>query len=385
MKFSTKAIHVGNEPNFAPGGSGDVVVPIHLSTTFARKRVQKPTAGYDYSRSGNPTRTALEKNLAAIENGTHAFAYASGLAAITNVLLLLQPGDHVIAIDNLYGGTHRLFTQVFAQWGVSLSLVDFTNGNSLGSYIKKNTKFIWLESPTNPLLKIIDIASVSTIAKKRNILTVIDNTFATPYWQKPLDLGIDIVIHSGTKYLGGHSDVIAGCVVTKNKKVGERLGFLQNAVGAILSPFDSYSLLKGIKTLSIRMEQHEKNTKEIVSFLTKHKKIKKIYYPGLATHPQHAIAAKQMKGFGAIVSFELQGTIKTAIRFMESLKLIHIAISLGAVESLIEHPASMTHAAVPKNERVKSGLSDTLIRLSIGIEDAEDLIADLSHALKKAE
>ncbi|MBI4078695.1 MAG: PLP-dependent transferase [Candidatus Levybacteria bacterium] len=384
MKFTTKAIHVGNTPNFKAGGTGDVIVPIHLSTTFARKRVYAPTAGYDYSRSGNPTRHALEKNLASLEHGKYAFAYASGLAAITNVLLLLKPGDHVIGIDNLYGGTYRLFSQVFAQWGIQLSLVNFTDGDSLVNYIRPNTKCIWLESPTNPLLKIVDLKSVSTIAKKKGILTVIDNTFATPCWQQPLDLDIDIVIHSATKYLGGHSDVTAGCVITKNKTLGKRLGFLQNAVGAILSPFDSYALLKGIKTLSVRMEKHGKNTKEVVAFLSKHKKIKKIYYPGLLSHPQHAIAKKQMQGFGAMVSFELHGTIQTAITFMESLKLIHIAISLGAVESLIEHPASMTHASVPKKEREKCGLFDTLIRLSVGIEDVDDIIADLSQALKKA-
>lgn len=366
MKFRTKAIHIGNEPNFKAGGSGDVVIPIHLSSTFAQKQVNKPTAGFDYSRSGNPTRAALEKNLAALENGKYALAFSSGMAAITNVLLLLKPGDHVIAIDNLYGGTHRLFTQIFSRWGITFSLVDFANGDELKNHIRQNTKLIWLESPTNPLLKIIDLASVAKLAKQKNIVTVIDNTFATPYLQTPLDLGIDIVVHSATKYLGGHSDVIAGCVVVKSKELGKRLRFLQNAVGAILSPFDSYMLLRGIKTLSVRMDQHIKNAGIIASFLSNHQKVKRVYYPG-----------------GAIVSFELNGNKAAAVKFLGSLKIISLAVSLGAVESLIEHPATMTHFELTKQERKKIGISDALVRLSVGIEDVDDLIADLSQALDK--
>lgn len=383
MKFSTKAIHIGSEPNLKEGGSGDVVVPVHLSTTFARKDLYIPTAGYDYSRSGNPTRAALEKNLAALENGKYAFAYSSGLAAITNVLLLFKPGDHIIAIDNIYGGTHRLLTQVFQEWGIELSLVDFVTEKDLGKHIKSNTKLIYIESPTNPLMKIVDLKSVAAFAKTRNIITVFDNTYGSSYWQTPLDFGIDIVVHSATKYLGGHSDVTAGAVITNNEKLGKRLGFLQNAVGAILSPFDCYNLLKGIKTLSVRMEQHEKNTIQVVDFLKAHPKIKKINYPGLTSHPQYKITRKQMKGFGAILSFEVHGTLRTAITFLESLRLISLAISVGAVESLIEHPASMSHAAMPKAAREKAGLSDTLIRLSVGIEDAEDIIADLKQAMDK--
>lgn len=382
MKFSTKTIHVGNEPNLKQGGSGDVVIPIHLATTFARKKVNRPTGGYEYSRSGNPTRNALERNLVALENGREAFAFASGLAAITNVLLLFKSGDHVLSIDDVYGGTRRLFKQVFEKFGLEFSLANFTNGREAQKYIKKNTKLIWLESPTNPLMKIVDIVSVCQTAKTKKILTAVDNTFASPYFQKPLNLGADFVVHSMTKYLGGHSDLVGGCVVVKNQALAAKIKFLQNAVGAILSPFDSFQALKGIKTLALRMERHERNARAVVNFLVKHKKIKKIYYPGLASHAGHEVAKKQMSGFGGMLSFELRGDYKKAIKFLESLKIIMIAESLGAVESLIEHPASMTHASVPKNERVKIGLTDTLIRLSVGLEDAEDLISDLEQALE---
>lgn len=383
MKFSTKAIHVGGEPNFKDGGTGDVVVPIHLSTTFARKKVNVPTAGLEYSRSGNPTRFALEKNLASLENGKFAFAYASGLSAITNILLLLSKGDHVISIDDVYGGTRRLFTKVFERFGLEFSFVDFKDAKGVEPHIKSNTKIIWVESPTNPLLKIVDIESVAKLAKSKKILTVVDNTFASPYFQKPLDLGADIVTHSLTKYIGGHSDLVGGAVIVNDKKLSEQVYFLQNAAGGILSPFDSYSAIRGAKTLSLRMRAHQENTKKIVDFLQANKLVKKIYYPGLASHPGHSIAKKQMSGYGAVISFELTGNLKDAVKFMESLKIIAIAESLGAVESLIEHPASMTHASVPKEEREKIGLSDTLIRLSVGVEDAEDLIEDLKQALEK--
>ncbi len=383
MKFSTNAIHIGNEPNLKDGGSGDVVVPIHLSTTFAREKVDHPTAGLEYSRSGNPTRFALEKNLAELENGKFAYAYSSGLAAITNVLLLLKSGDHVLSIDDVYGGTRRLFKQVFEQFGLTFSFVDFATGADLKGYIKKNTKMIWIETPTNPLLKIVDIASVCQFAKQKKIVTVVDNTFASPFSQRPLDLGADIVLHSMTKYIGGHSDVVAGCVMVIDKKIADRLKFLQNAVGAILSPFDSFQVLKGIKTLSLRMKRHEENAKKVIEFLTKYKKVKKIYYPGLSTHKGYKIAKSQMTGFGGMLSFELDVTLIQSVKFLESLKLISVAESLGVVESLIEHPASMTHASVPKEEREKIGLSDGLIRLSVGIEDADDIIADLSQALSK--
>ena len=383
MKFATKAIHVGNEPNLKDGGSGDVVIPIHLSTTFARRKVDHPTAGYEYSRSGNPTRSALEKNLAELENGKYGFAFSSGLAAITNVLLLLQKGDHVLSIDDVYGGTRRLFKQVFEQFGLEFSFVDFGKGEDLKDHIKENTRMIWMESPTNPLLKIIDIASVCKIAKRKKILTVVDNTFASPFFQNPLDLGADIVLHSMTKYIGGHSDVVAGCVILNDEKLAERMKFLQNAVGAVLSPFDSFQILKGIKTLPLRMQKHEENAIKVVGFLSKHPKVKKIYYPGLSTHSGHGIAKKQMSGFGGMISLELTGNLSKTIKFIESLKIISVAESLGVVESLIEHPASMTHASIPKEDREKIGLTDTLIRLSVGIEDTEDIIDDLRQGLGK--
>lgn len=383
LKFNTRAIHTGNQPNFKEGGSGDVVIPIHLSTTFAREKVDVPTEGYEYSRSGNPTRFALEKNLASLENGKHAFAYASGLAAITNVLLLLQKGDHILSIDDVYGGTRRLFTKVFEQFGIQFSFVNFSNAQELENHINKNTKVIWIETPTNPLLKIIDISSVAKLAKEKNILTVVDNTFASPVFQQPLDFGTNIVLHSLTKYIGGHSDSVGGAIIVKDDELAERLRFLQNAVGSILSPFDSYSNLRGIKTLGIRMTQHEKNAIKLANYLQNHKKVKKIYYPGLKSHPGHEIAKKQMSGFGGMLSFEISGNLAKSVRFLESLQIIHIAESLGAVESLIEHPASMTHASVPKEEREKIGLTDGLIRLSVGIEDVEDLINDLERAFKK--
>lgn len=382
-KFATRSVHVGSEPNFQEGGSGDVVVPVHLSTTFARTNVYKPTGGYEYSRSGNPTRHALEENLASLENGKFAFAFSSGLSAITNVILLLQSGDHILSIDDVYGGTRRLFTRVFKQFGLEFSFADFKKGEDVKKHLQNKTKMVWMESPTNPLMKIVDIASICSAVKGQNIITVVDNTFASPYFQKPLDLGADIVIHSMTKYLGGHSDVVGGGAAVKNKALAERIGFLQNAVGGILSPFDCYFLLRGIKTLEVRMQKHDENTKKIADFLNNHKKVKKIYYPGLPEHPGHEIAKKQMTGFGGVFSFELTGNINTAIKFLESLKVIVIAESLGAVESLIEHPALMTHASVPKKDREKIGLSDTLIRLSVGIEDPADLLADLSQALDK--
>lgn len=383
MKFSTKAIHIGNEPNLKDGGSGDVIVPIHLSTTFARRRVNQPTCGYEYSRSGNPTRSALEKNIAALENGKYGFAFSSGLSATANILLTLKKSDHILSIDDVYGGTRRLFSKVFEQFGLEFTFANFTDGRDIKKHIKSNTKLIWLESPTNPLLKIVDIASIAAVSKPFGIRVVVDNTFASSYFQKPLELGADIVVHSMTKYLGGHSDVVAGCVVVNDEKLAEKIKFLQNAVGAILSPFDSYSVMRGIKTLPLRMQKHEQNAIAVSNFLNKHKKVKKVYYPGLKTHPGHQIAKKQMSGFSGMLSFEVIGDLKQSVEFLENLQIISIAESLGVVESLIEHPASMTHASVPKEEREKIGLTDTLIRLSVGIEDADDLIADIEQALEK--
>jgi cystathionine gamma-lyase len=384
IKLGTKAIHVGAKPNFRDGGSGDVVVPIHLSTTFARKKVSEPTGGYEYSRSGNPTRYALEKNMAFLENGKYGFAFSSGLSAITSILFLLKPGDHVISIDDVYGGTRRLFTQVFEQFGIIFSFINFTSGAELGKNIQNNTKMIWIESPTNPLLKIIDIKSAAKTARPKGILTVVDNTFATPFFQSPLDLGADIVVHSATKYLGGHSDSVAGSIVVNSKELSERIKFIQNAVGAILSPFDSYMILRGIKTLKARMDLHEKNAFVVSNFLQKHKRVLSVYYPGLSAHPGHKIAKKQMRGFGGIISFEINGDRKQTIKFLESLRLIHVAESLGAVESLIEHPSSMTHSSISKNERKKIGITENLVRLSVGIEESGDLIEDLDQALRKS-
>ena len=383
MKFTTKSIHIGNEPNLEKGGAGDVIIPIHLSTTFARKKVGIPTGGYEYSRSGNPTRKALEKNLAGLENGRWAFAFSSGLAAITTVLLSLKKGSHILSIDDVYGGTRRLFNQVFSNLGLEFTFADFSSAGDAEKHLKSNTEIIWIESPTNPLLKIVDIGSVCRLGRDRKILTVVDNTFASPFFQKPLDLGADVSLHSMTKYIGGHSDAVAGAVVVKDAEIGEKMKFLQNACGAILSPFDSYQVLKGIKTLSLRMKKHEENASGVVEFLKHQKKVKKIYYPGLPTHRGYDIAVKQMSGFGGMVSFELVTDIKGSVKFLESLRIISIAESLGVVESLIEHPASMTHASIPQEDREKIGLSDGLIRLSVGIEDIEDLKADITQALEK--
>lgn len=381
-KFSTKAVHIGNKPNYQT--SGDVVVPIHLSTTFARKKVFQPTGGYEYSRTGNPTRLAVEKNLASLEKGKFGFAYASGLAAETNVLFLLEAGNHVIVSDDVYGGTRRLFDKIFKRFKVSFTYVDLSGDKGkyrLKKTLKKNTQMVWIESPTNPLLKITDIKKIASVARKNSILTVVDNTFASPYFQQPLELGASIVVHSTTKYLGGHSDTVGGAIIVNNKKIANKIKFLQNAVGAILSPFDSWLLLRGIKTLPLRMKEHQKNAFTIAKFLQCHKRVKKVYYPGLKNHPGHEIAKKQMMGFGGVLSFELRDSLESAVKFMESLKLILVAESLGAVESLIEHPASMTHATIHPKDREKIGLSDGLIRLSVGIENPVDLVGDLNQAL----
>lgn len=384
MKFETKAIHVGEGPNLRDGGSGDVVVPIHLSSTFARKEVDKPTNGYEYSRSSNPTRNALEKKLAALEDAKFGLAFASGLAAETVIALtLLKPGDHVIAFDDLYGGTRRLFNKVFNQnFKVEFNYVDARNISNIKNAIKNNTKMIWLETPTNPLMKLCDINAISEIAKKRNIIVVVDNTFMSPYLQKPLNLGADIAVHSTTKYLNGHSDSIGGAIMLSGEDTYNKLKFSQNAVGTVLSPFDSFLVLRGIKTLAVRMEKHNENAMKIAEFLSHHPKVEKVNYPGLKTHPQYELANQQMLGFGGMLSFEIKGELKEAKQFLENLKIISLAESLGGVESLIEHPALMTHASIPQKEREKIGITNSLIRLSVGIENAEDLIDDLKDALK---
>jgi cystathionine gamma-lyase len=380
--FSTNAVHAGEEPDFREGATGDVVVPIHLSTTFARKKVTVPTSGYEYTRSLNPTRKALEIKLAALENATYGLAFSSGLAAETTVLLsLLKSGDHVVAFDDLYGGTKRLFNHIFNEYKISVTFVDATDISRLEEVIQVQTKLIWIESPSNPLLKVCDIRSIADIAHENNLVLVVDNTFLSPYFQKPLDLGADIVVHSSTKYIGGHSDVLGGSVLLNDETYYQQIAYRQNAVGAVLSPFDSYLTLRGIKTLSLRMEQHQKNALEIARFLEKHPKIDKVIYPGLESHPQHELAKEQSSGFGGVLSFEMKGNIEDAERFLERLKLFALAESLGGVESLIELPSVMTHASIAKEVREKVGITDTLIRVSVGIEDVEDLINDIKNAL----
>ena len=385
MKFSTKAIHLGEEPNLKEGGYGDVVAPIHLASTFARKDVDKPTGGYEYSRTDNPTRNALEKRLAPLENAKQCLAFASGLAAETTlVLALLKSGDHVIAVEDLYGGTRRLFDTTLSNFGLEFTYVDATNSRNVEAAAKSNTKLIWLETPTNPLLKLCDVKAISKIAKKRDLITVVDNTFASPYLQNPLNLGADVVVHSTTKYLGGHSDVVGGAIMLSNAKLHERLRFSQNAIGAVPSPFDCFLVLRGSKTLALRMEKHSQNAKKIAVYLNTHPLVEKVIYPGLESHPQHKLAKKQMRGFGGMVSFYLKKKVD-ANRFLRRLKIIALAESLGGVESLINIPAVMTHACLSQQERDRIGIQNSLMRLSVGIEDPEDLKADLTQALQKEE
>jgi len=385
MKFETRAVHIGEEPNLKEGGSGDVVIPIHLSSTFARKRVEEPTQGYEYSRTGNPTRKALESRLASLEGAAYGLAFASGMAAEnTLALTLLQTGDHLIAFDDLYGGTRRLFDRVFFKnFRVEASYVDARDPQNIKKAIRKNTRMIWLESPTNPLINLCDIRAISKIAKESGLLVVMDNTFMTPYFQNPLQLGADVVVHSATKYLNGHSDSVGGALMLSDEKIYLQLKFNQNATGAILSPFDSFLVLRGIKTLAVRMKEHEKNGLRIAGYLEDHPGVRRVYYPGLKSHPQYDLAKKQMSGFGGMLSFEIDGGLKKADRFLGSLKLFALAESLGGVESLIEHPARMTHASVPPEVRKKVGITDSLIRISVGIENIDDLIEDLDQALKK--
>jgi cystathionine gamma-lyase len=384
MKFETKAIHVGEEPNFREGGSGDVSVPIHLSSTFARKEVEKPTGGYEYSRSGNPTRHALEKRLEALEDARFALAFSSGLAAEVAVCTtLLRPGDHVIAFDDLYGGTRRLFNRVLADFGIEFSYVDARVLKNVNEAVKANTRLIWMETPTNPLMRLCDIGGIAEIGRERKITTVVDNTFMSPFLQNPLDFGIDVVVHSTTKYLNGHSDSVGGAVMLSDEELSGRIKFNQNAMGAILSPFDSYLVLRGTKTLALRMERHCRNALDIAGFLESHAKVRKVHYPGLEDHPQHELARRQMKGFGGMLSFEIVGGLREAKAFLENLRIFSLAESLGGVESLIEHPALMTHASVPRKEREKTGITDSLIRVSAGIEDVDDLKEDLGQALQK--
>ena len=381
MSFSTKAIHDGEEPDY--DGSGEVTAAIHLATTFARRNASVPTNGFEYTRSGNPTRFALEKKIASLEGAKHGLVFSSGLAAESTLILsLLKSGDNVVGFDDLYGGTRRLLSNVFSNFGITTTYVDATIASNVESAIAPNTKLIWIESPTNPLLKIADIKAIAAIAKKHNIVLVVDNTFLSPYFQSPLSLGADIVVYSTTKYIGGHSDVLGGAVVTNDDKLYEKIAYHQNAVGAVLSPFDSYLTLRGLKTLSVRMEQHQKNALALAKFLQNHPKVKRVIYPGLESHPQHTLAVSQSTGFGGVFSFELKGDLKDAERVLSKLKYFLTAESLGGVESLVEIPAIMTHASVPKEVREQNGITDTLIRVSSGIEDTNDLIEDFRQALE---
>ncbi len=381
MKFASKAIHVGEEPNLA-SGSGDVVAPIHLSSTFARREVQLPKGGYEYSRTANPTRDALELRLAALEGSRHALAFASGLAAEATLLLsLLEKGDHVVAFDDLYGGTRRLLSQTLSKFGLDVTYVDATETENVEKALASRTRMIWLESPTNPLLKMCDIKAISGVASRHQLITVVDNTFMSPYFQNPLRLGADVALHSATKYLGGHSDVVGGAVMTSNEDIYDKTKFNQNAIGAVPSPFDCFLLLRGIKTLAVRMERHALNAKGVADHLSTHPRVKRVIYPGLTSHPQYSLGKRQMSGSGGILSFELKGALSDVKRFLGRVRLFSLAESLGGVESLIEHPASMTHASVPKVEREKIGITDRLVRVSVGIEDVGDLIEDLDAAL----
>ena len=383
MEFETKAIHVGEEPDLEKG-SGDVVVPIHLSSTFARKKVNEPTQGYEYSRTGNPTRDALEKKLAVLEGAAFGLAFASGMAAeSTLAITLLHSGDHVLAFDDLYGGTRRLFNRILdPHFKVEVTYVDARDPQRIKDAIRRKTRLIWLESPTNPLMKICDIAAIAEIARQADIPVVVDNTFLSPYFQKPLLLGAKVVVHSSTKYLNGHSDSVGGAVMLSDEALYRQLKFNQNAMGAILSPFDSFLVLRGIKTLSVRMREHERNALRLASYLEEHPQVKKVNYPGLESHPQHTLAHRQATGCGGMLSFEIKGGLDEAERFLESLRVFALAESLGGVESLIEHPALMTHASVPKEIREQVGLTDSLIRVSVGIEHIDDLIADFDQAFK---
>jgi cystathionine gamma-lyase len=378
MRFNTKTIHGGQEHDTAYGA---VMPPIYQTSTYAQT-TPGGHKGYEYSRTHNPTRHALEKAFASIENGHFGLAFGSGLAAIDAVMKLLKPGDEVISTNDLYGGSYRLFTKIFQDFGIKFHFVNMNNATNVEGYINKNTKLIWVETPTNPMMNIVDIKAISEISKKYKVLLAVDNTFATPYLQQPLDLGADIVMHSATKYLGGHSDVVMGALVVKDEHLANKLYFIQNASGAICGPQDSFLVLRGIKTLHVRMQRHSENGKDIAMFLKNHPKIEKVYWPGFEDHPNHFIAKSQMKDFGGMLSFTTKGNnYAEAIKIVEKLKIFTLAESLGGVESLCGHPASMTHASIPKEEREKTGVIDSLIRLSVGIEDIEDLIEDLNQAL----
>jgi cystathionine beta-lyase/cystathionine gamma-synthase len=378
MKQATKFIHAGAEPD---PSTGAIMTPIYQTSTYVQEAPGK-NKGYEYARSQNPTRKALEEALAIIENGKFGLAFSSGVAATDAVIKLLKTGDEVIAANDMYGGTYRLFTKIFEKFGIKFHYVNMQDASAIKKYITANTKLIWTETPTNPLMNICDISAIAAIAKQHNILVCVDNTFATPYLQNPLDLGADIVMHSSTKYLGGHSDVIQGSLSMNDASLREQLYFIQKSCGAVPGPMDCFLVLRGIKTLHVRMKQHCENGKIIAHWLRSHPKVAKVYWPGFEDHPGHAIAKKQMRDFGGMLSFTLKDdSVDNAMRVLSSTKLFALAESLGGVESLINHPASMTHASIPKEERIKNGLTDSLIRLSVGIEDADDLVEDLKLAI----
>jgi cystathionine beta-lyase/cystathionine gamma-synthase len=378
MKFATRAIHVGQDADTATGAT---IVPIYQTSTYTQQAPGEHK-GYEYSRTGNPTRAALEECMAALEGADHGLAFASGLAATTAVMSLLSPGDHVVAGDDLYGGTYRLFDKVLREGnGIDFDYVDSTDTASVEEVLRPETKMLWIETPTNPMLTLSDIRKLSEMAHERGAVVAVDNTFASPYFQRPLELGADIVVHSTTKYMGGHSDVIGGAVMTSDEGFRERISFYQNAAGGVPGPFDSWIVLRGLKTLAVRMRQHEENALAIAGFLEDHPQVATVNYPGLLSHPQHELAKRQMSGFSGMVSFTLKGGAEAAYAAVQKTKLFSFAESLGGVESLITHPATMTHAAIPKEQREARGVTDGLLRLSVGIEDAQDLILDLDQAI----
>ncbi|MDO6389573.1 cystathionine gamma-synthase [Pontibacter sp. BT731] len=378
MKFGTKAIHAGVEPDPTTGA---IMTPIYQTSTYVQ-RSPGDHKGYEYSRTHNPTRTALQNALAELENGKHGLCFSSGMAAIDAIIKMLKPGDEVISTNDLYGGSYRIFTKIFANYGLKFNFTDMSDLSKVEALVNENTRMIWVETPTNPLLNIIDIKGCAAIAKKHNLLLVADNTFATPFLQTPLDMGADIVMHSLTKYMAGHSDVVMGAVIVKDDELHEKLAFIQNACGGTPGPQDCFLVLRGLKTLHIRMERHCENGRAVAQYLKNHDKVEKVYWPGLEDHPGHRVAKEQMRSYGGMVSFVLKGDrMEDAIATLERFKYFALAESLGGVESLCGHPASMTHASIPSAERLKAGLSDSLIRLSVGIEDIEDLLADLEQAI----
>lgn len=380
MNFATRAIHAGQDPDPATGAT---IVPIYQTSTYTQQGIGQHK-GYEYARTGNPTRTALETCLASLEGAKYGLCFSSGLGASNTVMNLLSSGDHIVCADDVYGGTYRLFELVLKRYGLTFSWVDMTDPANVAAAVRSNTKMIWIETPTNPLLRLVDVAAISEIGRKHKLLTVVDNTFASPYLQQPLALGADIVLHSTTKYLGGHSDAVGGAVLTSNDEAHDKLKYHQNAVGAVPGPMDCFLVLRGVKTLAVRMRQHCENAMRIAEFLARNSAVERVVYPGLASHPQHALARRQMRDFGGMVSFVIKGGEAAARKFAGRTKLFSLAESLGGVESLIGHPATMTHASIPVAQREARGITGGLLRLSVGIEDADDLVADLEQAFAAA-